>query len=199
MNRIWVFLIIFCLIFGVASGNEKEMSEALLNSPSEALNLLLTIGGLIIFYSGIFQIALDAKVISYLSRYGKKITKWLFPNISDKSPIHEYVTANIMANFLGLGIAATPVALKALEEMKKLSPKEEASDEMITLILLNITSFTIFPLTVLSLREKYDASINLILIPVILLITFMLTVCSLLINKLLCFRYLKKKMVGINE
>lgn len=185
MNKIWVTLIMFCLIYGIIRGNVDQMVDAALNVPFRTFQLVIKIGGLIIFYNGLFHIAIDSGLIKGLSKIFKKLIIKLFPELPKDSVAHEYICANLAANFLGLGIAATPMAIKALQEMKKINDnKDTASSSMVVLMLLNITSFCIFPVTIIGIREIYHAKINIELIPYIILITFTLTITSLLIYKL---------------
>lgn len=185
MNKIWVAIIAICIIYGVISGNSEAMVTASLNVPKDTLDLLIKVGGLIIFYNGLFQIAIDSGMIKKLSRFIYPITRLIFKDLKKDSKVHEYVSANIIANLLGLGIASTPIAIKALNAMKEeLSDKEKPSLSMITLVLLNVAAFTIFPLTILSVRKIYEAKINLELIPFFILVSFILTVVSIIIVKI---------------
>lgn len=185
MNKIWVFIILVCVVYGIYSGNTEQLVLASLNVPKDTLDLLIKVGGLIIFYNGLFQIAIDSGVIKKLSRLIYPITKLIFKDIKKDSVVHELVSANIIANFLGLGIASTPIAIKALNAMKEeLKDKEKPSLSMITLILINVAAFTAFPLTILSVRKIYDAKINLELVPFFILTSFILTIVAIIIVKI---------------
>jgi spore maturation protein A len=136
MNKIWVILILFCIIYGIIDGNVDQMVDAALNVPSKALTLILKLGGLIIFYNGLFQIAIESDLIKKMSKKLHRFTVWLFPTLPKDSVAHEYICANLAANFLGLGIASTPIALKALKQMKIDNHNQDwASPAMIKLLL----------------------------------------------------------------
>ena len=185
MNRIWVFIIGICIIYGIISGNSEAMVNASLEVPKDTLDLLIKVGGLIIFYNGLFQIAIDSGMIRKLSKIIYPITRFIFKDIKKDSKVHEYVSANIIANLLGLGIASTPIAIKALNAMKEeLKDKDKPSLSMVTLILMNVAAFTIFPLTILSVRKIYNAKINLELVPFFILVSFLLTVVAIIIVKI---------------
>ena len=186
MNKIWVIIISICIVFGIFSGNTEAMVEASLNVPKSTLDLLIKIGGLIIFYNGLFQIAIDSKMIKILSRFIHPLTRIIFKNIDKDSIVHEYVSANILANLLGLGIASTPMALKALGAMKEenINNPEKANFNMVTLVLINISAFTIFPLTIISVRTIYKAKINLELIPFFIVCSLILTIVSIIISRI---------------
>lgn len=185
MNKIWVLIVFICIVYGVISGNTEELVSASLNVPKDTLELLIKVGGLIIFYNGLFQIAIDSGLIKKVSKYIYPLTRFIFKDISKDSLVHEYISANIVANLLGLGIASTPIALKALTAMKEeLQDKNKPSKSMIILVMMNISAFTIFPLTILSVRKIYNAKINIELIPLFIIISFILTVVSIVIVKI---------------
>ncbi|MDD3999701.1 MAG: hypothetical protein PHX62_02245 [Bacilli bacterium] len=185
MNRIWVFLVIFCIVYGIINGNAEELFTAILEVPYKTLELLLKIGGLIIFYNGLLQIAIKSGLINKLSiKFQKPINK-LFPKLPQNSPAREHICLALITNLLGLGMAGAPSIIKALQIMKKENQnKEEASPEMIKFILLNIAAFTIFPITSLSIRKLFFSEINLQLLPYFSLCSLVLTVFALLILKL---------------
>lgn len=186
MNKIWVGIVIFCLLYGILTGNTDVMIEAVLNVPYRTLDLVIKVGGLIVFYNGLFQIACDSGLIDSFARLFQKPLRKLFPDLAPDSRAYRYICANIAANLLGLGAGATPMALNALKEMKKENQnKETATPAMVTLMLLNITSFTLFPATIVGIREIYKAKITMELIPFIILTTFLLTVIAIIISRLL--------------
>lgn len=185
MNKIWVILILFCFVYGLIDGNGEKMAIAALNVPGKALSLVLKLGGLIVFYNGLFQIAIESGLIQGLSRKLRKFTRWLFPELPQDSPAYETICANLAANFLGLGIASTPMALKALKQMREDSKNTDAATpSMVKLLLLNISCFTLFPVTMLGIRELYGAKINLELIPFIIIGTLILSITALFLYKL---------------
>lgn len=186
MNKIWVIIIFICFIYGYFSGNLDKVVEVCINTPKDTLDLLIKIGGLIIFYNGIFQIAVKSNMISKLAKLLYPITRHIFKDIKKDSFVHELISANIIANLLGLGIASTPIALKALKEMKKdLVDNNKPSYSMIKLVLLNIASFTLFPLSILSVRKLYNAKINIELVPFFIICSLILTIIAILLTKLL--------------
>jgi len=172
------------MIYGVVTGRVDEMVNASLLVPNRTLVLVVKIGGLIIFYNGLFQIAIDSGLIKAMSKKFKRLTNKLFPELPKDHVVNEYICANIAANLLGLGAAATPMAVRSLLEMKKLNNnKDSASNSMVMLMLLNITSFTLFPVTIIGIRELYGASINISLLPWIIFTSFTLTIIAIIIYK----------------
>ena len=184
MNYIWISIILISIIFGVINGNSELMVEILLDTPKSTLEMLINIGGLIIFYNGLFKMAIDSGVINKFSKYFIKIIHLIFPEIPKDHIVNEYICCNIIANMLGLGVASTPIALKVLKELSVLS-NNKLSKSMSTFTVLNISSFCILPLSIIGIREVYKADINLELIPLLIIITFLNTVICIFISKII--------------
>ncbi len=172
MNFIWTSIIILCFIFSIFTNNFTTLINALFDVPENSLKLLINIGGLLIIYNGIFQIAYDSKIIKKISFIFKPLLKRVYK--IDDGDILDLLCANFTANLLGLGIASTPIALKAIQSTnnKKIINK---------LICLNISCFTIFPFTVLSLRNKYGGTNNVKIWIILIIITFLTSLFSILV------------------
>ncbi|HHX80746.1 MAG TPA: hypothetical protein GX692_06760 [Acholeplasmataceae bacterium] len=183
MSKIWVILVSFCLIYGLSRGNSEAMILGLFDVPNKTLEFLLRIGGIIIFYNGLLQIAVESGLISALTKVFKRLIGKLFPSLPKTSPAREHICLSLVANLLGLGVAGTPSTIRALQIMQKESKTETLTTEMIKFLLLNITSFTLFPGTALSVRKIFFSKINLELIPYFILTSFALTVFAILILK----------------
>jgi spore maturation protein A len=184
MGKIWTVLVLFCLGYAVLTGRTGEVIDAALAVPYRTLDLVIKVGGIIVFYNGLFQIALDSGMIDNLARLFRKPIRALFPDLAEDSSAHRYICANIAANLLGLGAGATPMAIAALREMRKENQgKDGATRAMLTLMLLNVTSFTLFPATIVGIREIYKARITMELIPFIIAATFILTVVAIIISR----------------
>lgn len=185
MNLIWLLIIIFCLFYAFITGNIDLFVKEIFLVPNKTLNLLITVGSLIIIYNGIFKIAIKAGIIELIGKKLKFISVFLFPKIPSNHIIHSYICSNITANLLGLGIATTPITLKTIREMKLLNNDSEvASKEMITLLVLNITSFSFFPLTIITLRNQYNSKLGIIIWTSLVCITLFITITSLFIDRL---------------
>lgn len=185
MNKIWLFIIVVCIGYGLYAGRAEELVNASLNTPKDTLDLLIKVGGLIIFYNGMFQIAVDSGLIKKLSKVMYPITRLIFKDIQKNSVVHEYVSANIIANLLGLGIASTPIAIKALNAMKEeTKDSQTATKSMVMLVIMNISAFTIFPLTILGVRKIYEAKINIELVPFFIITSFILTIVGIIMVKI---------------
>lgn len=172
MSIIWTVIIIFCLLFSLFTNNFTNVINALFDVPEYALKLTVSLGGLIIIYNGIFQVAIDSKLIKTISFLFKPLIKKIYKINNDE--LLELLCANFTANLLGLGAASTPIAINVLK-------KVDNPNIINKLICMNISSFTIFPFTIITLRNKYNGINNFKVWIAIIIITFLTTVFSLFI------------------
>lgn len=158
LNYLWGFMIIIGVIVGAFTGRIDDVSTATLNSAKEAILLCITMLGFTALWTGVMQVAKSAGIIDALTKVINPILKLLFPNIPDKHPAKEYIASNMIANFLGLGWAATPMGLKAMQELKKLNGgKEIASCDMCTFLIINISSLQLIPVNIIAYRTQYGS------------------------------------------
>lgn len=183
MNKIWIFIFFVSIVYGGVTGRVEEMSKAILNVPQETITLLITLVGSACFWSGIVKIMEKAGIVKWLCRKIRPLFTLIMPHFKDEEAL-EYVSMNIAANILGLGYGATPSGLKAIKRMQELNEadKTEATDEMVTFLVLNTAGVTIIPTTVISIRSALG-SVNpsdMILLPIIA--TFTSCVAGLLVD-----------------
>ncbi|MCR5791841.1 MAG: nucleoside recognition protein [Lachnospiraceae bacterium] len=158
LNRIWSFLLILALLTGILSGNGDDLTGCILDSTKEAVNLCLTMLGIIGLWTGLMEIAHSLGILSKISDRLQRPLSFLFPSIPKDHPAMEHITANLIANVLGLGWAATPAGLKAMKELAGLNHySSTASDDMCTFLILNISSLQIIPITVITYRNQYGS------------------------------------------
>ena len=153
LNILWPIFIITSIIYAIFSGNIETLNKSIFESTGSAVNLTLTLLGMTCLWSGIMEIASKTQIIEYLSKILKPIIKRLFSGLNEKSS--DNIIMNIIANMLGLGNAATPLGLKAMKELQKENEnKEELSDNMMMLIVLNTASLQIIPTTIIAVRSS---------------------------------------------
>ena len=153
LNILWPIFIILSIVYSIFSGNLDNLNESVFESAESAVNLSLTLLGMSCLWSGIMEVASKTQIIDHLARFLKPITKKLFNNLSEKS--YNNIIMNIIANILGLGNATTPLGLKAMSELQKENiNKEELSDNMMMLIVLNTASLQIIPTTIIAIRSS---------------------------------------------
>ena len=173
LNILWPIFIIISIVYAIFSGNIENLNNSIFESSESAVNLTLTLIGMTCLWSGIMEIAAKTKIVEKLSDVLKPIAKRLFLDLNERS--YDNIVMNIIANILGLGNAATPLGLKAMNELQKLNPKKDtASTPMVTFLILNTAGVTIIPTTILALRTAYNsANAGEIILPAIIA-----TMCS---------------------
>ena len=166
LNYIWAFMILIGVLYGAFTGNISEVSNGFLTSSKEAVTLCITMLGVLSFWSGIMEIGKRAGIIRQMTKLIMPFVNFLFPNIPKNHESREYITTNIIANILGLGWAATPPGLKAMESLSKLNEEKNgikkvhiSSNEMCTFLVINISSLQIIPMNIIAYRSQYG-SIN---------------------------------------
>lgn len=151
MNYLWAGMIIVGIIFGAFQGKMPEVTNEALDSAKEAVTLCITMTGVMSFWMGMMEIATRAGIIELASRKMRPLLRFLFPEIPKGHKANDQIAINFLSNFLGLGWAATPAGLKAMEELEKLEEDRRngrlpgpvrkrgvASNEMCTFLILNI-------------------------------------------------------------
>ena len=153
LNTIWPVLIVVSLIYGIYTGNLKNLNEAIFNSSKDAVSLTMALLGTMCLWSGLIEIASKTKIVDRLKKLLNPFINFLFPNVKNNAKLKQIISMNIVANMLGLGNASTPLGLKAIDVMQKDNlNKEELSDDMATLIILNTLSIQIIPTTIIAIR-----------------------------------------------
>ena len=173
VNYIWFFLIGIGIVFSFLTGNLDTVNDSILTNGTEALELVMSILPIIVLWTGIMKIAEDSGLLQKFALLVEPLLSKLFPDIPKNNPALGFIASNIAANMLGLGSAATPFGLKAMEELQKINPqKDTASTPMITFLILNTAGVTLIPTTILALRIAYkSASPSEIILPAIIATT----------------------------
>lgn len=128
LNYIWIFMIIIGIIYGSFTGQMAEISNGVIDSSKEAVQLCITMLGVVALWTGMMEIARDAGLVDALTRKLRPLLRFLFPRIPKDHPAMSYISLNFIANILGLGWAATPAGLKAMEALTDLE-KERGNSE----------------------------------------------------------------------
>lgn len=170
LNYLWAGMILVGVVFGAFDGKMEDITNAALDSSKEAVTLCITMIGVMAFWTGIMEIASRAGIIQMASRKMRPLIRFLFPRMPEGHRAGEHITTNFIANFLGLGWAATPAGLRAMEELGKLEDdrrsgnapgpvrkKGVASNEMCTFLIINISSLQLIPMNVITYRSQYGS------------------------------------------
>ena len=183
LNILWPIFIIISIIYAIFSGNLDGLNKSIFESTESAVSLTLTLIGMTCLWSGIMEIASKTDILKYLTKLLKPIVRILFPEINLNSKSYNNIIMNIVANILGLGNAATPLGLKAMNELQKDNKdKETLSDNMMMLIVLNTASLQIIPTTVISIRSSLGSkNPTQIIFPV-----WLSTICAAVVGIVCC-------------
>lgn len=159
MNYIWLALMVISLVVGAINGQLEAVTKAAVEYAGVAVDISLGLIGIMAFWLGMMKIAEEGGIIRLLSRAIRPIAKFLFPDIPPEHPAIGTMLMNIIANWLGLGNAATPLGLKAMKELQKLNKsKDTATNAMVVFLALNTASITFIPMTVIAVRSKLGSS-----------------------------------------
>lgn len=181
INKIWFLLISIGIFYSFYSGN-NEIGDIILNTSYDTWDMIISIGPLVVLWSGIMNIASRSGLLYKFSNILKPLLKRLMPSVKgDKA--FEYISSNIAANMLGLGSVATPAGLKAMKELEKENKEPgRATDSMITFLVLNTSGVTIIPMTVIALRMGFGSINSSSIIVPSLIATVMSTICGLTLD-----------------
>jgi spore maturation protein A len=161
LNYLWGFMLLIGIVYGTFTGNLSALTDAALDSAQEAVSLCITMLGVMSFWVGFMRIAENAGIIQAATRKMKPVLSFLFPNIPPEHPALESIATNMIANLFGLGWAATPAGLKAMEQLSTLNQKQgnaqTASNEMCTFLIINISSLQLIPLNIIAYRSQYGS------------------------------------------
>ena len=153
MKYIWAGLIAGAVLSGFASGNIEAVSSAAMSGAGDAAELAISLIGTYSLWLGILNILEKSGAVDAIAKRSERIILWLFKGVN-KGAATAYITMNLVANMLGMGSAATPFGLKAMEELKKQSTDgERASHEMCLFLIVNTASVQLLPLSIIALRS----------------------------------------------
>ena len=154
VNIIWGTFIIVGIVYSFATGNVEVINDEIINSGRAGFDLVMNIMPLLVIWMGLMQIAEKSGLINKIALLLSPILSKLFPKIPKNHPALGYIASNVAVNMAGLGSAATPFGLKAMEKLQELNDnKKRASTSMITFLVLNTSGVTIVPTTIIALRK----------------------------------------------
>ncbi|MFP4697638.1 MAG: nucleoside recognition domain-containing protein [Eubacteriales bacterium] len=186
LNYLWAFMIIIGVVVGAFNGRMAEVTAAAIDSSKDAIQLGITLVGVIAMWTGLMKIAEESGLIKMLTNKMKPILRFLFPKVPENHPAKKYIATNMIANMLGLGWAATPPGLKAMKELQKLNRnKDIASDAMCTFLIINISSVQLLPVNIIAYRSQYGSANPAEIIGPALLATFVSTFVGVIFAKMM--------------
>lgn len=158
IDLIWLILFLTGIVTAMFTGNMNHVASGVLTGAERGVTLSIGLVSVIALWLGLMNIAEKAGAIAWLSRILRPVAQFLFPSVPSDHPAMGAILANMSANLLGIGNAATPLGLKAMHELQTLNPKKDtASDAMCTLLAINTASITLIPTTVIAIRMQYHS------------------------------------------
>lgn len=158
MNKFWLIMIVLSLLVSFVNGSVSDANNVLLNVAEETFDFVLPFILLTSFWNGILYVARDCGLLAKLEKLLHPLLKRILPDMKEDNETLGYVAGNVIANMFGLGSAATPMGLKAIEGMQKHNhDKKTATRSMVTFLVLNTGGVTILPTTIIALRNTYHS------------------------------------------
>jgi spore maturation protein A len=194
VNIIWLLFIIIGIAVAAVQGNIDAVTKAAFDGAQTGVTVCIGLISILVFWLGMMRIAEDSGLLQKLARLLAPAVRWLFPDVPKDHPALGYIMSNMSANILGLGNAATPMGLKAMEELQKLNPdKGKATAAMSTLLAINTASVTIIPTTMIAIRMNFNSANPAEIVGTTLLATMISTTAAIAADRWYRHRTLKQK------
>jgi spore maturation protein A len=190
INILWTLFIIVGIVYSLFTGNITSVNNEILNSARTSLAMILNMLPIITLWVGIMGIAKTSGLLDKIAHFFSPILSLIFPDIPACHESLGFISSNIIANLFGLGNAATPFGIKAMESLQTLNNKKDtATRSMITFLILNTTGLSLIPTTIISLRMMHNSANPLEIVGVVIIVTLTTTICGLIIDKIVGRRY----------
>ena len=176
MAVIWTAMVVLSVVCGLATGNAQAVSGAALEGAAAAVELCLSMAGVLCLWMGVMEVMKRSGLSELLSRLLRPLLKRLYPHVAGDRKVMDCISANVSANLLGLGNAATPLGLQAAREMSRHSPGV-ASDDLCMLVVCNTASIQLIPTTVAGVRLAAGCCTPFDILPAVWLAS-VLSVCA---------------------
>lgn len=184
LSVIWCVLILASLIFGAVNGELSSVTQSVSEGSSEAITLILSILGIMCFWSGIMEILIKSGLVDKISILFRPILSFIFKKSAKDKQTMRYITSNFTANLLGLSNAATPMGLKASERIYQISGKKGTPDDLIMLVIINCSSIQLIPTTVAAIRASYGASNAFDILPAVWITSLASVISGIIVAKI---------------
>lgn len=159
LNYIWLGMIILGFVVGIMNGRIEAVTQAAIDSAGKAVELCIALAGVMCLWTGLMGIAQKSGLVHKMAKMARPILRILFPEVPKKHTAMGAIVMNLTANFLGLGNAATPLGLKAINELQKLNNKKAIpTNAMCMFLVLNTASIQLIPATVIAIRSAAHSS-----------------------------------------
>ena len=194
VNIIWVAMTIIGILFAMINGTMDKVNEAIFSGAKDAVTICIGFISILVFWLGLMRIAQEAGLLEKLATLFKPVVRRIFPEVPPDHPAMGYMLSNMIANMFGLGNAATPMGIKAMEQLRELNGgKTEASRSMITFLAINTSSLTLIPTTVIAIRMNYGSASPTEIVGPTLVATLCSTIAAITIDRLFYYRRMAKR------
>lgn len=183
LTWIWTGIVFISLIYAVISGNTDALSTSITDGAKSAVQLSIELCGITCFWCGIMKVFERSGTLERVTALLRPLIVRLLPETKNNQKAAEYAAANISANLLGLGNAATPMGLKTIAELHNGS--ERATDDICTFTVLNSASIQLIPITVAAIRSVEGAASAFDIIPAVWITSIASAAVGLIVSKLL--------------
>ncbi len=196
LNLVWPIFIIISFSYAIFSGNLQNLNTSIFDSVESAVSLSITMLGTMCLWSGIINVAANTSIMKIMNKLLKPVIKMLFPEIKENPKAQNEISMNMIANILGLGNAATPLGLKAMDTLQKENKnKKELSNSMIMLIVLNTASIQLVPTTIIAIRSSLGAENPTAIIVPVWIATVCAAIAGITVTKLLIYYSNKREKI----
>lgn len=198
LNTIWALMILIGVAVGILTRNMEAVGNGALESAGSAVTLCITMMGILSMWTGLMQVARASGLLERMAAWLSPVIRFLFPSLPKDSKASEYIATNMVANVLGLGWAATPAGIKAMEELAAIEeergtpgyrPGEEkipraASKEMCTLLVMNMSSLQLIPINMIAYRSQYGSESPAAIVAPVIVATVISTIVAVIFCKM---------------
>ena len=167
LNYLWAGMTLTGILWGALHGQMTAVTDGAIQASKEAVTLCITMLGVMTLWTGVLEIGHRSGLVDQLARRMGPVLTFLFPRLDPDGEARKQISVNMIANILGLGWAATPAGLKAMEELKKVEEERRkggavrqegtASNEMCTFLIINISSLQLIPMNMIAYRSQYGS------------------------------------------
>lgn len=193
LNYIWIGMLAIGFIVGILTGRMDVVTKAAIESSQTAVTVCIGLTGVMCLWTGLMKIAEKGGMIKAISRFVQPVMKLLFPEIPKDDPAMGAIVMNLVANFLGLGNAATPLGIKAMGELQRLNKgRESASNSMCMFLVLNTAAIQLVPASIIALRTSAGSIKPTEIIVCIWIASICATVAGVIATKILGWSFGKK-------
>lgn len=199
LNYIWALMILIGVAVGILTGNMEQVGNGALEAAGSAVTLCITMMGILSMWTGLMQVARASGLLEKMAKGLSPVLKFLFPKLPRDSKALEYIATNMVANVLGLGWAATPAGIKAMEELAAMEElrgtpgyasgqnniPRTASREMCTLLVMNMSSLQLIPINMIAYRSQYGSVSPAAIVAPVIVATVISTIVAVVFCKVM--------------